>query len=105
MVSVLLVARIDGRMVLDHCDDAPTLGEAVEGLRVHWCEGGEDEPAAFLLADESGRTLASMLQGETDPEVCITTYADGTVERHRCHYVLDADGMYCRTEVTELAAE
>jgi hypothetical protein len=81
-------------------DAADRLEEAVTVLREHWNE--DEGPQVFLVLDEGKRVLATLMRHETDPELCVTTYADGRVELHRCVYIL-RDGWYDHTAVTAVA--
>lgn len=103
MIRVQCFAANDGqdwlKSVLGELEAKP-LAEAIEDTRQFWME--DDGPQVFVFSDQAtGQTLATMVRGE-EPELCLTTYCDGTVEKHRCRYVLDADGGYDRTEVEEL---
>jgi hypothetical protein len=94
-VSIILVDATG----LDRLGELDTLAEAVEDVHRFWMEE-VDGPQAFLLQADDGFVLASMLRSQDDPAVCITTYADGRVEAHRCRYVLDGEGRFVRTEVS-----
>ena len=76
------------------------LAEAVEDVHQHWME--EDGPQAFVLQGGDGFILAVMIRSQADPEICLTTYADGRLEAHQCRYVCDGKGRHLRTEVTLL---
>jgi hypothetical protein len=87
--------------VLNDLENKP-LAEAIWDTRRYWNEA--DGPQVFVFSDEAtGQTLAVMVRGQ-EPEVCITTYPDGSVERHRIRYITDTDGIYERTEIEEVAA-
>jgi hypothetical protein len=85
----------------DRLGELDTLAEAVDDVHLYWMEEAEG-PQAFVLQADDGFVLATMLRSQDDPEVCLTTYADGRVEAHRCRYVLDGGGRYVRTEVTRV---
>lgn len=77
---------------------------ALSELREFWCEEPDDHRDILLLGDDN-HVEAVLSRDCDDPEVCITTFIDGAIERHRCHYVLAADGRYDRTEITNLIME
>lgn len=81
-------------------DTFPTLAEAIADARNSWNE--DSGPQCFIMQDEDGTILATLLRDWLDEEICITAYHDGRHERHRCHYVLDDEGRYVKTDVTEL---
>jgi hypothetical protein len=80
-----------------------TVAEAVAEVRRTWNEGDE-RTHCYLVTDEAGVILATLLRPAGDPELCLTTYATGRVEVHRCHYLVGGDGMYAGTAVTSVEA-
>jgi hypothetical protein len=82
-------------------DVADSLEDAVMVLREHWNK--EKGPQVFLVNGERGEVLAELQRHGQESEVCITTFADGRTELHRCTYI-ERDGWYDRTAVTELRA-
>lgn len=85
--------------VLDAHD---TVAEAVDDLRQHWNEEPEG-PQLFVVLGENDYLAAVLSRPEGHPELCVTSYADGRSEVHRCRYLLDADGRYDSTEVVEVS--
>jgi hypothetical protein len=85
---------------MEYIGEFDTLREAVRDLRESWNEG--EGPQCFLLLDDQGWAVASLMRHQEDEEIAITTYCDGGVERHRCHYVLDDQDRYVKTVVTRL---
>src|SRR3954451_16218668 len=74
-----------------------TAEEAVADLRSNWNE--DTGPLLAWVQDDAGRHVAVLLRPdpEGDPELCLTLWADGRVERIRCRYLLDAPGRYKAT--------
>jgi hypothetical protein len=94
----MVKASVIDRSGYNDLDSFVTLGAAVDDIRQAWNEG--DGPQVFICqSEEDGTILATLMRHETDPEVCITTFADGTVEIHRCTYVLDDEGVYDHTVI------
>lgn len=81
----------------------PELSDALSGLRESWMEDEEND-TDIILVNEAGHVEAVLARHIDDPEVCLTTYTNGDREQHRCHYVIDFEGRYQRTEVTQLNA-
>ena len=86
----------------DCLGELDTLTEAIDDVHQHWMEV-PDGPQAFVLQAEDGFVLAMIMRSQDDSEVCITAFADGRLESHRCRYVLDSQRRYVSTEVTALA--
>src|SRR4051794_10410149 len=74
-----------------------TGGGAVADLRGHWNE--DEGPLLAWVQDDAGRHVAVLLRPdpEGDPELSLTVWADGRVERIRCRYLLDSTGRYKAT--------
>lgn len=87
-----------GAETLDVFDSLP---EAVDSLRQHWNE--DEGPQLFVVRGEAGYLAAVLSRPEADPELAVTSYADGRSEVHRCVYVVDIDGRYLRTDVIEVS--
>ena len=88
--------------VTAYCDGSilesyESLQEALNDLRKHWNEEPIG-PQTFVLTNDTDM-LATMVR-LADPELCLTVYPDGKTETHRCHYVLDANGRYLKTEIS-----
>ena len=85
----------------DWLGEVDSLSEAVEDVHEHWMEVPEGAQG-FVLQGGSGFILAIMMRSQADPEICLTTFADGRLEAHRCRYVRDCKGRHLQTEVTQL---
>jgi hypothetical protein len=85
----------------DWLGELDTLTEAIDDVHQHWLESPAG-PQGFVLQAENGFVLAMMMRSQDDSEVCITAFADGRLESHRCRYVLDGQQRYVSTEVTAL---
>lgn len=79
-----------------------TSAEAVDEIRRVWNED-EEGPQVYLVRTNAGKVLAVLTRDADDAEICHTLYCDGTVEHHRCHYLIADDGYYGGTVVTPLA--
>ena len=79
-----------------------SLEEAIADLRQHWNEE-EEGPQHFLLNGDDGMPLATMFRpAGGDNELCVTCYANGRSETHRCHYLTGPDGYYAGTVIEEV---
>lgn len=103
-VTCHMTYRHEGEPRTDHdCMEWETLDAALAETRANWHEA--DGPQQFLFADEgTGEHLACLMRG-SDPDACLTLYADGRIERHRVRYLLDLGGHYQATEITPYGAD
>lgn len=78
-----------------------TAEEAVADLRGHWLE--DEGPLLAWVQDDAGRHVAVLMRPDADgdPELCLTLWADGRVERLRCRYLLDSTGRYKATVILD----
>lgn len=86
---------------LVYLDDYPTAQHAADDVRSLWNE--DDGPQTFLVSDEAGHTLATMVRPAGEGETCLTYWTGGRVERHLCRYHTKDDGSFAWAEVTALA--
>lgn len=88
------------------------IGAAIFDLLELWNEDEGDDPADqyFEVRDNHGLTLATLWrpQPESDPELALVVYhgiESQPARAFRCTYVLDADGRYMRTDISEVDAQ
>lgn len=79
-----------------------TVEQAVRHEREHWLEQ-PCGPLLLVVRDEAGWAVAVLSRPQADAELCVTSYADGRSEVHRCRYLLGECGGYVRTEVVEVS--
>ena len=82
----------------DWLGEVDSLAEAVDDVHEHWMEVPEGA-LGFVLQGKDGFILAVMIRSQADPEICLTTHADGRLEAHQCRYIRDNRGRHLRTEV------
>jgi hypothetical protein len=80
--------------------DGDSLEESIQETLRTWNE--DDTPQCFIITDDKNNPLVTLLRNAEDHELAHVLHVNGTMMTFRCHYILDANGHYERTEVTRL---
>lgn len=101
MYEIHVIIKRHGKQQIEFVDENAELNALLNSLRECWLEtAGEDEPESFIVLHEH-KIVAVLNHGE-DWRQCVTTHVDGRVERHFIEYLLDGDGNYVSTQISEV---
>jgi len=99
-----VITRVLTGGTVETLDAYASLQEALDDIHGLWLEDGGEGFPVYVLTDEDGRVLATVVRSATTPTVAITTRyePDGPrVEQHACSYNLDQNGRYLSTVVRD----
>lgn len=101
MYETHVITERHGKKHIEFVDANDDLNALLDGLRECWLEtADEDEPESFIVLHE-GKIVCVLNHGE-DWRQCVTTHADGQVERHFIEYLFDEKGEYLRTQISDV---
>lgn len=84
---------------LEHVETYDSTSAAIQDMLQHW---NEEDGAFTMVVCMDNDITCTLLRGLDEPEMALVVWPSGNIERYRCEYILNEDGEYERTEITDL---